>query len=135
MENKPDMPHPADFNEFAAYVNAYVDWVLKRNPNTPEPAAFRKALALWSAHHDRKPPAPGNPLNTQVGGDHYRGAGIQPVEFIEANAIRFIEGCIIKRAFRHDKPTGKGRQDIEKIIHEAQLLLALRYGAPEHKED
>lgn len=48
--------------------------------------------------------------------------------FIEANRLQFLEGSIVKRAARHDKPTGKGREDIEKIIHEARLLLELRYG-------
>lgn len=68
-------------------------------------------------------------LTRQPGGTHYRDATIQPVQFIEANKLGFLEGCIVKRAARHDKPTGKGREDIEKIIHEAQLLLELRYGA------
>lgn len=67
-------------------------------------------------------------LTRQPGGTHYRDATIQPVQFIEANGLQFLEGCIVKRATRHDKPTGKGREDIEKIIHEAQLLLELRYG-------
>lgn len=66
-------------------------------------------------------------LDVQIGGDHYRECGIQPVRFIEANALRFLEGCVVKRVTRHDKPTGKGRQDIEKAIHELQLLLELRY--------
>lgn len=66
-------------------------------------------------------------LDVQVGGDHYKHCKIQPVEFIEANELKFLEGCIVKRLARHDKPTGKGRQDIEKVIHEAQLLLELRY--------
>lgn len=70
-------------------------------------------------------------LHTQVGGDHYRTCAIQPVEFIEANGLRFLEGCVVKRVTRHDKPTGKGRQDIEKAIHELQLLLQLRYGQEE----
>lgn len=68
-------------------------------------------------------------LTRQPGGTHYRDSAIQPVQFIEANKLGFLEGCIVKRAARHDKPTGKGREDIEKIIHEAQLLLELRYGA------
>lgn len=67
-------------------------------------------------------------LNTQIGGDHYKGCAIQPVQYVEANDLRFLEGCVIKRVTRHDKPTGKGRQDIEKAIHELQLLLQLRYG-------
>lgn len=67
-------------------------------------------------------------LETQVGGDHYRTGGIQPVQYIEANRLQFLEGCVVKRVTRHDRPTGKGRQDIEKAIHELQLLLELRYG-------
>jgi hypothetical protein len=66
-------------------------------------------------------------LDTQVGGDHYRFGAIQPVEYIEANSLRYLEGSVVKRVTRHDKPTGKGKQDIEKAIHELQLLLELRY--------
>jgi len=67
-------------------------------------------------------------LETQIGGDHYRAGSIQPVEYIEANELRFLEGCVVKRVTRHNRPGGKGRQDIEKAIHELQLLLQLRYG-------
>ena len=67
-------------------------------------------------------------LNAQVGGDHYKTGGIQPVEFIESNQLPFLEGCVVKRMARHARPTGKGRVDIEKAIHELQLLLVLRYG-------
>lgn len=66
-------------------------------------------------------------LDTQVGGEHYRAGTIQPVQFIESNKLAFLEGCVVKRVTRHDKPTGKGRQDIKKAIHELQLLLELRY--------
>lgn len=66
-------------------------------------------------------------LENQVGGTHYREGGIQPVQYIEANALGFLEGCVIKRLTRHNRATGKGRQDIEKAIHELQLLLELRY--------
>lgn len=70
-------------------------------------------------------------LDTQVGGEHYRQGGIQPVQYIEANSLQFLEGCVVKRVTRHDRPTGKGRQDIEKAIHELQLLLELRYPLPD----
>lgn len=70
-------------------------------------------------------------LDMQIGGDHYKSCNIQPVEFIEANELMFLEGCVIKRVTRHNKPTGKGKQDIEKAIHELQLLLELRYGNAE----
>lgn len=66
-------------------------------------------------------------LDVQVGGDHYRECAIQPVQYAEANRLLFLEACVVKRVTRHDKPTGKGRQDIEKAIHELQLLLELRY--------
>ena len=66
-------------------------------------------------------------LNKQVGGSHYKECKIQPCEYIEANKLSFLEGCVVKRVTRHDKPTGKGRQDIEKAIHELQLLLEFRY--------
>lgn len=67
-------------------------------------------------------------LDVQIGGDHYKLSKIQPVQYIEANNIQFLEGCVIKRVSRHDKPSGKGVQDIEKAIHELQLILELRYG-------
>lgn len=69
-----------------------------------------------------------DPLNVQVGGDHYKGCAIQPVQYIEANDLKFLEGCVVKRVTRHNKETGKGAQDIEKAIHELRLLLKLRYG-------
>ena len=62
-------------------------------------------------------------LDVQVGGDHYRKMKIQPVEFIHANNIPFIEGCIIKYAARwRDKG---GIKDLEKIAHFANLLIEL----------
>ena len=66
-------------------------------------------------------------LDTQVGGSHYRNGSIQPVQYIEANKLGYLEGVVVKRVTRHNQPGGKGRQDIEKAIHELQLLLELRY--------
>lgn len=68
-------------------------------------------------------------LDTQVGGNHYREGGIQPIQYIEANSLQFLEASVVKRVTRHNRATGKGRQDIEKAIHELQLLLELRYAA------
>ena len=62
-------------------------------------------------------------LNNQVAGDHYKKLKIQPVEFIHANNIPFIEGCIIKYASRwRDKG---GVKDLEKIKHFVDLLIEL----------
>lgn len=74
-------------------------------------------------------PAGPSALKEQIGGTHYKVGGIQPVEYIEANNLPFLEGCVVKRVTRHARDGGKGRQDIEKAIHELTLLLQLRYGA------
>jgi len=73
-------------------------------------------------------------LDIQVGGSHYKDCAIQPIQYIEANNLKFLEACVIKRCTRHDKPTGKGRQDIEKAIHELQLLLDMRYPVEDKAE-
>jgi len=62
-------------------------------------------------------------LDTQVAGSHYKTLKIQPVEYIHANGIGFIEGSIIKYATRwRDKG---GVKDLEKIKHFADLLIEL----------
>ncbi|MEE7625411.1 DUF3310 domain-containing protein [Methylobacter sp. Wu8] len=64
-----------------------------------------------------------NPLNIQIGGDHYKNMTIQPVEYIHQNNLSFLAGCIIKRICRFNKPGGKGNQDLQKIKHELDLLI------------
>lgn len=65
-----------------------------------------------------------NPLDIQVGGGHYKKRKIQPVEYIHANDLGFLEGCIIKRITRwRDK--GAGFEDLMKIKHEVDLLIEL----------
>jgi hypothetical protein len=67
-----------------------------------------------------------NPLDSQVGGDHYKSMKIQPVEFIHANDLDYIRGAVIKYVCR-DKAKN-GAQDIKKAIHFLELLLSLDYG-------
>ena len=66
-------------------------------------------------------------LDHQAGGDHYKRLKIQPVEFIHANQIPFIEGCVIKYVARHRSKNGA--EDIHKAIHFLKLLLELEYKA------
>ena len=62
-------------------------------------------------------------LDMQVGGDHYKKLKIQPIEFIHANNIPFIEGNIIKYIVRwRDK---NGIKDLEKVKHYVDLLVDL----------
>lgn len=66
-------------------------------------------------------------LDTQVGGDHYKNRSIQPVEYIHANSLPFIEGTIVKYITRwRDK---NGIQDLEKIKHYVDLLIELEHKA------
>lgn len=71
-------------------------------------------------------PIANNPLSQQEGGDHYKGLAIQPVEFIQANKLSFLEGCVVKRVCRH-RAKNKA-EDIRKAIHELRLILKLEYG-------
>jgi hypothetical protein len=66
-----------------------------------------------------------SPLDTQVGGNHYKNFKIQPFEFFHANQLPFHKADIVKRIMRYDLPTGKGKQDLEKIIHEVQMIMEL----------
>lgn len=68
------------------------------------------------------PDKPFDPLSVQVGGDHYKMRGIQPIEFIQANDLGFEEGSIVKYVTRwRDKD---GIKDLNKVIHYAQFLIA-----------
>jgi len=70
----------------------------------------------------RPEPAP-SALDVQVQGDHYKKHAIQPVEFIHANNIPFIEGNCIKYLVRwRDKG---GVKDLEKVKHYVDLLIEL----------
>ena len=71
---------------------------------------------------------PKSALDTQVGGTHYKGKGIQPIEYIHANGLNFSEGSIVKYITRwRDKG---GVKDLEKIKHYVDLLIEMekKYG-------
>ncbi len=62
-------------------------------------------------------------LDTQVGGSHYKGKAIQPVQYIHANNLGFIEGSVVKYVTRwQDKG---GIADLEKARHLLALLIEL----------
>jgi hypothetical protein len=62
-------------------------------------------------------------LDVQVGGSHYKNLKIQPVEYIHANQLPYIEGNIVKYITRwRDK---NGIKDLEKIKHYIDLLIEL----------
>jgi len=58
-----------------------------------------------------------------VGGTHYKGLPIQPVEFIHANNIGFLEGNAIKYLCRWRNKNGIA--DLEKARHYIDMLIEL----------
>ena len=66
-----------------------------------------------------------NPLDKQHGGNHYKDSKIQPIEFIQANNYSFAQGCIVK--YNHRFLEKGGFEDLQKIIHYAQFLMAHHY--------
>ena len=84
--------------------------------------------AEWDAMAERgkETQAQYDALNKQVGGQHYASMKIQPVEFITANELGFLEGNVVKYICRHHAKNGA--EDIKKAIHYCELLLQTKYG-------
>jgi hypothetical protein len=59
----------------------------------------------------------------QIGGKHYTGFKIQPIEFIVKNKLSFIQGCIIKYICRFENKNGI--EDLKKIKHYCDLQIQL----------
>ena len=64
-------------------------------------------------------------LDIQEGGDHYRKLKIQPIEFIHANELDFLQGNVVKYITRHKNKNGAA--DVRKALHYCQLILDLQY--------
>ena len=64
-----------------------------------------------------------NPLDVQVDGNHYKQMKIQPVEYIHANGIPYLEGNVIKYISRWRNKNGIA--DLEKAKHYIELLIEL----------
>jgi len=68
---------------------------------------------------------PRDPMEMQIGGDHYAAKKFQPIEYIHANNLDFMEGNVVKYITRHrDKG---GADDIMKAIHYCKLILKYSY--------
>lgn len=83
---------------------------------TKEQIEINKMVAMMKA----------NPYTKQEGGSHYKDMAIQPVAFITANNLGFLEGNVIKYICRHGSKNGA--EDIKKAIHYCELLLQTKYG-------
>lgn len=75
-----------------------------------------------------EPPAAPSALDVQIGGRHYKEMRLQPIQYIVANGLGFLEGSIVKRISRWASLGGKGLEDLQKIKHEVDLLIELEAG-------
>jgi len=93
--------------------------------STPVPKT--QAWDMWEDNRkaDIVKPVDKSALDVQIGGNHYKDLNIQPIEYITANKLSWCEGNIVKYITRHSAKGGK--QDVQKVIHYAQLLLDLEY--------
>jgi hypothetical protein len=62
-----------------------------------------------------------DPLTAQVGGDHYKNLVIQPVEYITANNLSYLQGSVIKYVTRYQDKNGI--EDLQKAIHFVKMMI------------
>ena len=62
-------------------------------------------------------------LGVQIGGQHYKGKAIQPIEYCMANNLNACESSIVKYITRWSDKGGV--LDLEKIKHYVDLLIQL----------
>lgn len=67
-----------------------------------------------------------SPLNTQVGGDHYKNMKSQPFAFVRDNNVGHAEGEAIYRLLRWNEKGGI--EDLKKVIHTVQLIIEYEEG-------
>lgn len=72
-------------------------------------------------------------LEKQVGGTHYKNMKIQPIEFIHANGLDFLQGNVVKYVARFRDKNGK--EDLLKAKHYLDLLIELEYESKSNEAD
>ena len=71
-------------------------------------------------------------ISREVGGRHYNKLKIQPIEFITANNLDFIDGNIVKYAVRQ-KQGESDHERYDKIIHYCELAKELKKENPKQE--
>ena len=75
----------------------------------------------WRREMTKKTTAVPSALNVQIGGDHYKGMAIQPMQYSLLNGMDAAHHTIIKYVSRfRDKG---GIQDLEKAKHVLDILI------------
>lgn len=60
-------------------------------------------------------------LRTQVGGNHYAKCAIQPIDYIMANKLDYLQGNVIKYVTRYRNKNGI--EDLEKAAHYLRIMI------------
>jgi hypothetical protein len=84
---------------------------------------MKKGIGLAKSSKLKPHRATERATDKQIGGKHYKSYSIQPIEFIVANKLSFIQGCIIKYICRFENKNGI--EDLEKIKHYCDLQIQL----------
>ena len=84
---------------------------------------MKKGIGLAKSSKLKPHRATERATDKQIGGNHYTGFKIQPIEFIVKNKLSFIQGCIIKYICRFENKNGI--EDLEKIKHYCDLQIQL----------
>lgn len=112
----PDVSISCNECAYKTFNELYLRVVGKEPQNVPEPVTTSAVVEVVTK----------DPLDVQVGGDHYKKYKIQPLEYAHANELDFFQGNIVKYITRfRDKG---GVKDLEKIKHIVDVLIKLEYG-------
>lgn len=80
-------------------------------------------MGIDSATPEQWDRASSSAFDHQISGSHYKDAAIQPIEFIVANDLGFIEGNVVKYIVRWRKKNGV--EDLRKVRHYIDMLIEL----------
>ena len=86
---------------------------------------MKKGIGLGKSSSLKPHRATESATDKQIGGNHYKQYKIQPIEFIVANKLDFIQGNIIKYALRN-KAGENPDEKWNKIIHYCELAKELK---------
>jgi len=86
---------------------------------------MKKGIGLAKSSKLKPQRATEKATDKQIGGTHYKSYSIQPIEFIVANKLDFIQGNIIKYALRN-KDGENPDEKWDKIIHYCELAKELK---------
>lgn len=78
---------------------------------------------MFNSSRATEKPEPDALLDVQHGGDHYKGMGIQPVEFAYANGYDDCAFSILKYVSRHRRKAGA--LDLDKAAHFVDLRVQM----------